>query len=173
MNMTPLYKHTADYARKHDELEMYRASMKANIACKEAVEAAIRGHFDGMHLDKVAVSDVIEAYGLERTCYVVANSVQQKTCDGRFSNDNKEWAKQFDIAGTGRPDDDRQGQFVVDSHPAVFDGFIHELRREHLVEKAHRQDKPSLYTSMGKAHGQVKPRSQTQDKPAKRKEPER
>ena len=173
MNMTPLYKHNAEYAREHGELEIYRSSMKANIACKEAIEAAIRGHFDGMHLDKAAVRDVIEAYGLERTCYVVANSVQQKAWDGRFSNDNKEWARQFEITGTGRPDDDRRREFVVDSHPAVFDGFIHELRREHLVEQSPRQDKPSLYTSMEKAHGQVKPRSQTQNKPVKREEPER
>jgi len=173
MNMTPLYKRNAEYAREHGELEIYRSSMKANIACKEAIEAAIRGHFDGMHLDKVAVSDVIEAYGLERTCYVVANSVQQKTWDGRFSNDNKEWARQFEITGTGRPDDDRRFQFLVDSHPAVFDGFIHELRREYLVKKAPRQDKSSLYTSMRKACSQVKPRLQIQAKPAKQKEPER
>ena len=173
MNMTPLYKRNAEYAREHNELEIYRSSMKANIACKEAIEAAIRGHFDGMHLDKAAVSDVIEAYGLERTYYVVANSVQQKAWDGRFSRDNKEWAKQFEIAGTGRPDDDRRLQFVVDSHPAIFDGFIHELRREQLVKKAPRQEKPSLYTSMGKAHRQVKPRLQTQAKSTKRKEPER
>ena len=173
MNMTPLYKHNAEYAREHGELEIYRSSTKANIACKEAIEAAIRGHFNGMHLDKAAIHDVIEAYGLERTCYVVANSVQQKAWDGRFSNDNKEWAKQFEIAGTGRPDDDRRFQFVVESHPAVFDGFIHELRREHLVEQSPRQEKPSLYISMGKAHGQVKPRSQTQAKFTKQKEPER
>ena len=44
MNMTPLYKHNAEYAREHGELEIYRSSMKANIACKEAIEAAIRGH---------------------------------------------------------------------------------------------------------------------------------
>jgi len=78
MNMTPLYKHNAEYAREHGELEIYRSSMKANVACKEVIEAAIHGHFDGMHLDKAAVSDVIETCGLERTCYVVANSVQQK-----------------------------------------------------------------------------------------------
>lgn len=173
MNMTPLYKHTAEYAREHDELEMYRASMKANIACKDAIEAAIRGHFDGMHLDKTAVSDVVDAFGTERTSYVVANSVQQKTWDGRFSQSNKEWAKQFEIVGISIPDNDRLGQFVVDSHPAVFDGFIDGLRREHFVERAPKQDKPSLYISIEKTHSQIKLRSQAQAKPAKRKEPER
>lgn len=173
MNMTPLYKHTAEYAREHDELEMYRASMKANIACKDASEAAVRKHFNGMHLNKGAVNDVIDAFGTERTSYVVANSVQQKTWDGRFSHDNKEWAKQFEIVGTSIPDNDIRLQFVVDSHPAVFDGFIDELRREHLMERAPKLDKPSFYTSMEKARAQAKPRTQTQAKPAKLKEPER
>ena len=50
MNETAVYKHTAAYALEHGELEQYRASLQANIACKNAIEAAIRQHFDGMHL---------------------------------------------------------------------------------------------------------------------------
>lgn len=78
MKQIPLYPHTAAYAREHGELEQYRASLQANIACKNAIEAAIRQHFDGMHLDKTAVTEVIAAYGKERTCYVAANTLRQK-----------------------------------------------------------------------------------------------
>ena len=60
VNITPLYIHTTKYTRKHGELEIYRSFMKANIACKEAIETAIRGHSDGMHHDKVAISNIIE-----------------------------------------------------------------------------------------------------------------
>ena len=49
MNKIAVYKHTAAYAREHGELEQYRTSLQANIACKNAIEAAIRQHFDGMH----------------------------------------------------------------------------------------------------------------------------
>lgn len=35
---TPIYFHSAAYAREHGELDQYRASYKANIACKEATE---------------------------------------------------------------------------------------------------------------------------------------
>ena len=63
MNRTPLYPHTAAYALEHGELEQYRASLQANIACKNAIEAAIRQHFDGMHLNKAAVTEVVSAYG--------------------------------------------------------------------------------------------------------------
>lgn len=70
MNTTPLYRHSAAHAREHNELETYRASMQANVACKEAIEAAISTHFDGMHLDKTAVSEVAAAFGKERVSYV-------------------------------------------------------------------------------------------------------
>ena len=42
MKNIPVYKHTAAYAREHDELAAYRASNQANTACKEAIEAAIK-----------------------------------------------------------------------------------------------------------------------------------
>ena len=89
MNRTPLYPHTAAYAIEHGELEQYRASLQANIACKNAIEAAIRQYFDGMHLNEVAVTEVMSAYGKERICYVIANTLQQKSWDGRFSPPTK------------------------------------------------------------------------------------
>ena len=33
-------------------LALWRASHRENIACKEAIEEAVRQHFDGSHLDK-------------------------------------------------------------------------------------------------------------------------
>ena len=92
MTKIAVYKHTAAYAREHGELEQYRASLQANIACKNAIEAAIRQHFDGMHLNDAAVTEVMAAYGKERICSVVANTLQQKSWDGRFSPSNKAWA---------------------------------------------------------------------------------
>lgn len=165
MNETAVYKHTAAYALEHGELEQYRASLQANIACKNAIEAAIRQHFDGMHLNEAAVTEVVSAYDKERICYVVANTLQQKNLDERFSSSNKEWAAQFEIAATVRPDYDSRGAFVVDSHPAVLDGFTGLLRRE--------CEKPSLYERMEKASVQRKAGSRSHDKPLKRKEPER
>ena len=37
MNTVPVYKYPAAYARENDELEQYRASYKANVACKNAI----------------------------------------------------------------------------------------------------------------------------------------
>ena len=38
---TPVYFHSGAYAQEHGELDQYRASRKANMACKEAIEQAI------------------------------------------------------------------------------------------------------------------------------------
>lgn len=45
MNTIPENQYSGAYAREHDELEQYRASYKANVACKEAIEAAIRDNY--------------------------------------------------------------------------------------------------------------------------------
>ena len=52
---TQLYIYPASYAREHGELEQYRASYKANIACKEAIEQAIADHYRDNHLGTDAV----------------------------------------------------------------------------------------------------------------------
>ena len=52
MNETYLYPYSAKEARERNELSLWRESHRANIACREAIEDAIRQNFDGMHLDK-------------------------------------------------------------------------------------------------------------------------
>ena len=76
LRTTPVYPHSAAYAREHGELEQYRASNNANLQCKESIEAAVREHFDGMYLSHDAAKGVIEIYGMERVAMVLANTVQ-------------------------------------------------------------------------------------------------
>ena len=51
MNETYLYPYSAKEARERNELSLWRESHRANIACREAIEDAIRRNFDGMNLD--------------------------------------------------------------------------------------------------------------------------
>lgn len=74
----PLYRHDAAYAREQGNLDLYRASRRANIACKEAIEASLSEHYRDNRLDRDAVPQVIEQFGYTRTLYVLANTVQQK-----------------------------------------------------------------------------------------------
>ena len=65
------------------------------MACKEAIEAAIRDHFRDNHLGSDAVKQVVEQFGMTVVFHVLAVTVQQKDWDGRISQDNKAWTKPF------------------------------------------------------------------------------
>ncbi|MCD7819531.1 MAG: DUF3849 domain-containing protein, partial [Lachnospiraceae bacterium] len=88
-----LYMQSASYAREHGELEQYRQSRNANMDCKRAIEQSIFDNFDGMHLKSGAVKPVMEQFGMERTAYILANTIQHKPWDRRFSFKNKQWAQ--------------------------------------------------------------------------------
>ena len=66
-----IYPHSAVYAKEHGELEQYRASNNANLQCKEAIEAAVREHFDGMYLSHDAAKGVIETSDTVRCGYAL------------------------------------------------------------------------------------------------------
>ncbi len=125
-----LYCEPLQEAERNHEIELWQESFQENIFCREAVEKAIRESFDGMHLKEDCVEKVIADYGYKRLGWVLAGTVRQKSWDGRFSRDNREWAKQTfipeDLDSMGR---DRNSVFVVESHPAVLDGFISRFRQ--------------------------------------------
>ena len=72
-----VYKFPADYAREHGELEQYRTSLKANIACAKAIYDAISSHHEQYSFDsKAAVKDVVGKFGYDRTLFVLAATIQ-------------------------------------------------------------------------------------------------
>lgn len=123
-NETYLYRGSLADARRVSQVSLWRASHQANIACKEAIEESIRQGFDGMHLREGCVQEVLEEYGFKRVGWVLANTVREKLWDGRFSQSNKEWARCQVVP----PDPEHNCDFVVESHPAVLDGFLYEAR---------------------------------------------
>lgn len=97
--MTPIYTETAAYAKSVGELDLYRVSLHENKNCKNAIDKAISENFDGFRLKKDCYKPVIEQFGQERMLYVLANTLQLRGWDGRFSRDNKAWAEHFSIPG--------------------------------------------------------------------------
>ena len=126
------YGHTLSYAAEHGEVDKYMKSHKFDRECKEAVEETIRQNFDGMHLKHDIVKPLAEKYGAERMAFILANTLQQESWDGRFSRDNKAWASEFYIPENIVHGIDMNRELIVSSHPAVLDGFIGMFRREVL-----------------------------------------
>ena len=127
----PVYPYPADHAREQGELDAYRASFRANVSCKDAIEAAIRDNYHDNRLDAAAVGQVAEQFGQERMLYILAATVRHFDYDGRISQDNKHWANTIPAYQNGDGmDSDRTAQFVVSSHPGLTDLFLTQARRE-------------------------------------------
>lgn len=120
-----LYPYSAEEAQRRNEIAKWRLSHRENIACKEAIEAAIRRDFDGMHLGDGCAKSVIAEFGYKRIGFVLANTLRELSHDGRFSQSNKLWGKKTFVP----PDKNHNYQYAVSSHPAVLDGFINEFRK--------------------------------------------
>ncbi len=149
LRRAPVYPYPADYARDNDELEKYRLSRKASIACKEAIEQAITEHYADNRLNtSAAVQQVADAFGYDRMLYVLAVTVQHKNWDGRISDSNKEWAASVPVF-EDRTDGsaDRNVYLIVDKvNPGLTDLFVREARKARAREKAKtaQSEKPTI-----------------------------
>ena len=116
---TPVYKYPAAYAREHDEIEQYRASHKANIACRDAIDDAIRDNYRNNCLGSDTAKQV----------------VREKDWDGRIDRRNKDWARTIPVFDDKNCfGDNRNLEFIVDrAHPGLVDLFINQARREYLL----------------------------------------
>ena len=135
----PVYRHTFDYAVAHGEEKQYRDSFHANVACKGAIEKAISQHYANNCMDALASQQVVHEFGFDRTLYVLANTIQLKDWDGRFSQDNKSWARSVQIAGGDEGIRDHRWKFVVDkSHPGLTDMFATMVRHDQELDRSQR-----------------------------------
>lgn len=138
----PVYSHTAEYARDHGELEQYRESKNANIACRTAVEEAITAHYQDNRLDGAAVKQVVDAFGYDRTLYILAATVQYKEWDGRISRSSKEWARTIPVAEDRSDGGSDMNVYIIAnrSHPGLLDLFLKEVRSSQALEQS--KEKP-------------------------------
>ncbi len=139
---TPIYPYSFAEAQRNGDhdIRLYRESHRANIDCTKAIEKAISENFDGMHLKSSATKGVILEYGIDRVMLLLANTLQKLEYDGRFSNSNKAWGNSV-ILPFSFSVNNRGADYIINSHPAVLDGFIDMVRQEYkalnLWENAH------------------------------------
>lgn len=162
----PVYRENFDYARECREAETYRISLQANIACKEAIEQAISQRYDGRRLAEGTAAKVMNQFGAERVLYVLANTIQQKEWDGRFTYPNKEWAKTVSIPpNMDSFGMDRNYAFAVSSHPGLINLFVTQARKE-----MERQPRTSVREQLRQAQKETGKKAPATHK---KKEPER
>ena len=140
-----VYPYSIAEAKRNNEINLFMKSHKKNTLCAKAIQMAINSNYDGMHLNADTAKSVIVEYGYDRVNFVLANTVQEFFHDGRFSKDNKDWAKKMYIPKSTVNSIDYSLGFVVNSHPAVLDGFVKQARTEYenlkLFDFSHCEDK--------------------------------
>ena len=131
----------AQYKKEQAEEAMRREQEKlehgVRVECKDAIEKAIAEKFDGYTLPRDTAEGVIRQYGKERVEIVLANTIMHLSHDGRFSPNNKEWAKSLVPSADWQTRD-----YIVTSHPAVLDGFTNQARR--FIERDREPEKMAV-----------------------------
>ena len=142
INMSRAVDRIVDVA--NDEL-LY--NMHRNEDCKKAVCECINSNFDGMHLNLGFEDNLIKEYGLERIAYLVATTIREHEYDGRYSRDNKEWAKTISVSES----EDERSSCCLNVHPAILDGFADRLRKKIKEEDNKKlvQEKYKDFTARG------------------------
>ena len=119
----PVYRANSTYAAEHGELELYRASYRANCDCARTTEQAITDSYsyERWSLDtQAALKLVLETHSVERVEYVLAN-----TCR------HKRWADSIDVCAL--PDGfggDNTCYFVVDkNNPGLVNLLVSAFRQ--------------------------------------------
>lgn len=137
MKSIPVYRYPWSYACENGEEDAYRLSLKTNIACRDSIETAIQNHTHqkegqlGTHFDAAkAAAEVVQQYGIERTAYVVANTIRHKLWDGRFAPANFHWAKQYPFFADSCGNSDISIRFIVNKpHTVLLDAFATHIRK--------------------------------------------
>lgn len=119
-----LYQYSRKEAKRCNEEKLWLESHQENCRCARAIEEAIRQNFDGKTLDSDCAKGVLDEFGYHRVMWVLATALKEKSGDGRFSNENREWLRQFYI-----PNEKARREYVPSSHSAVLDGFINQTHR--------------------------------------------
>ena len=120
----PVYRETANYAYEAGELDAYRASYDANIACADAIEQAISENYaDNRLATRVAAETVLEQFSEERVQYVLANTVQHSLHDGRYHSENKDWAGKISVC-----EENSESFIIGQAHPGLVNLFINQFK---------------------------------------------
>lgn len=124
-----VYLQTAKYAHAHNEMSNYRESHRTNMECKFAINGAVNGNYDGMRLQSGFEDALIDKYGMERVAFIVATTINEHEWDGRYSRDNKEWARTIPMSES----EDERRDCCLSVHPAILDGFADRIRDRQVI----------------------------------------
>ena len=122
--MKALYRHSLDDAKHNDDIASWRESHNENIRCRDFFDNEIREKFDGYTLPKDCVNNTVKEFGYDRTMWVIANTINERTHDGRICRENRDWA-----SGLRIPNNRNNCDFVLNAHSCLIEGLANQVQR--------------------------------------------
>lgn len=143
--MKLLYRYSVETARRNGELNDWRESRDENVRCRDFLDQQVREKFDGFRLPDECAENAVKEFGYDRTMWVIANTILERKGDGRFSEQNRKWAKSLNISR-----DRHNYEFALNSHSCTVNGLADDVRKmyadlglfnaEHIVKFDEPQD---------------------------------
>ena len=112
-----VYPYGSDISNNRMETAYFHMNRNMSLACARSIDEAIRAsNYKINHYNlELAAMSVISGYGFQRLNIILAHHIQKHESDGRYSDANKKWARNFTI-----PD---ESYAFIDSHAILIDGF--------------------------------------------------
>ena len=120
-----LYRLPLAFAVTRGEKAEWRKSYRENIVCANDIEKAIAENYDGERLNTDCVKALIDKHGFSRLNWVLGATVLEHICDGRISEENKQWARKI-----GAVAENLRIDFCVNSHPGLVNLLVDSARKQ-------------------------------------------
>ena len=157
--MEPVMLKTWWEAAEHKEHDAYNRSQALNVEFMDEMTSRIRSTYDGRSLDGTLARRLLAEFGTERTSALLANVIQHRPWDGRFSPDNRRWAQSFDL-----PHDDVWDKLSrCDTHPGLLNVLTTEVRREIRAQEQTQSQPTRLADRLEAARDSVQRQSPAQE----------
>lgn len=148
----PVYTKSPAEAREQSEIELYRASRKANSTCADMIDAFLSKYYNNNRIDsESALNDLLERFSADRIALVTALNIGSKDWDGRISRENKEWANEF-LANFAPEIRERPDGCYLTTHPGLLNLFANTVRthleKEKELAAEQSQEKDEIYDTL-------------------------
>ena len=135
----PVYLHTLEEAAERGETDLCVRSRMLNAKLMQQLEPLFGIYYDGRSVNQNIVRALFAEFGAERTSAVLANIIQNRPWEGRFSSENRKWAQTIPLP----PGENWDRLTACNVHPGLLDVLTTEVRREiRAQEQTQNQEQP-------------------------------
>ncbi len=125
-----VYPYSYEEARARGQTAQHRRSYRLNVECALSIRAASSLNLANGHVPLENVREVLEDYGPERVMWVLANTIQQRGSDTRYTEDSRRWAENFPIPADSYKNGDLRFGYLIEGWPPHVVEFLDLARAE-------------------------------------------